>query len=87
MKQQFLNHLNALLIAEQMLHSEVKDRQIEGFFTWISTLNKDDLFTDYQTHNNIRYRYVSYSVGELCFSVTVIQTNEDDMIMIDKNFE
>lgn len=87
MKQRFLNRINALRIAEQMPHSEIKDRQIEDFLTWISTLNKDDLLIDEQTHNSIRYRYISYSDSELSFSITIIQTNNDDMIVIDTNFD
>lgn len=87
MQQQILNHLNDLRIAEKMPHSEIKDLQIEEFFAWISGLDIGYLLIDDQSVDYIRYRYVSYDHPEYSFAVTVIQTDKNDMIMIDADFE
>lgn len=89
MKQELKNRLNNLRLTETAPHGDLKDRQLDDFFIWISGLSIDDVGEiDDQISGDIRYREVVYNSQseDFLICVTVIQSAISDMIIIDADF-
>ena len=88
MKARLKNLIHDLRLSEYMPFSEFKTRQIEDFFDRISELNNPDIIIDDEASRHIRYREMSYDNREedISISIVVVQTSQDDMIVIDADF-
>jgi hypothetical protein len=80
--QQLQHCITALKITEQLPEGQLKDRQIDDFFTEISKLG---ITIDTRTSGDIRYRtFRHFNPGECReISVTVIQSEKSSMVIID----
>jgi hypothetical protein len=85
MKQKIKNAVSLLRLAEPIQPCTMKDLQIDEFFKEMSDLG---LSVDERQSGDIKYREVARSDKEqgFEFSVIVIQTEKDDMIIIDAEF-
>lgn len=85
MKQKILNAVTLLRLAEPIQPCDLKDLQIDDFFKQMTDLG---LTVDERQSGDIRHREVGCSDEEqgFEFSVVVIQTGKDDMIIIDADF-
>jgi hypothetical protein len=85
MKQKILNTVSLLRLAESIQPCKLKDLQIDDFFKEMTDLG---LTVDERQSGDIRHREVGCTDEEqgFEFSVAVIQTGKDDMIIIDADF-